>query len=621
MTNKKKTSRQKRTLIGAVCVAAVIMAGSTFAWFTSQDEVTNRLSASAEYGVAIAESFQPPETWVPGQEINKDAGAVNTGNVDAFVRMYLDGSMRLLQQSKSSANSSTNNTMKPMGESFTAPTTAVTDVNLLNANLTYQDAQGNYFRTLDKTQTKNPKSSFSTNNDGYSANEELNNTKTGAYSEVQAMQSGILAYAPANAKYSYVLDEETELEIAVKRTTGTGASATSSYAYEKVQVPAGTLVMVCPDIISGSDKDKAATVSESGVLTPSATAVTVTSTSGATHDYTSTVYVKSQVLGTNVNFVPQNVEYESFTPMSDGLYLFLRNEKNADQEDPEFSGYYADGIGDTDETPATGTYFALNTGVDLVAGATAYRSDYTVKGAETASYNAPVKVTYDNGTDSTKKNIIGVLPSGNLELFNAQYSTVDSPALKWYFDATNKKIYAVYDKATTGTGVQSFDKDNDIVVEILLNSDTSKLVEAGTEPTDAESWAYVAQADTSEAGKQYQLNVAGTNETLKNDATNLKFYYNNDVEAGDSTVKLVDKVKLYEGVTNKAYLAFDFDLNVHLDSVQVTFDENGKELDTAVSASGGAEWKGTADNGGATGARQDDNNKEIAKVTWTATTT
>ena len=92
---------------------------------------------------------------------------------------------------------------------------------------------------------RTPKSSFSTNNDGYSANEELDNTKTGAYSEVQAMQSGILAYAPANAKYSYVLDEETELEIAIKR--GTDDSAT--YAYEKVQVPAGTLVMVCPDII------------------------------------------------------------------------------------------------------------------------------------------------------------------------------------------------------------------------------------------------------------------------------------------------------------------------------------------------------------------------------------
>ena len=117
-----------------------------------QDEVTNRLSASAEYGVAIAESFQPPENWVPGQEINKDAGAVNTGNVDAFVRMYLDGSMRLLQQNKSTALDSA----KVMTTSYTAPTTAVTDVNLLNANLTYQDTQGNYFRTLDKTQTKNP---------------------------------------------------------------------------------------------------------------------------------------------------------------------------------------------------------------------------------------------------------------------------------------------------------------------------------------------------------------------------------------------------------------------------------------------------------------------------------
>lgn len=609
MTNKKKTSRQKRTLIGAVCVAAVIMAGSTFAWFTSQDEVTNRLSASANYGVAIAESFQPPENWVPGQEINKDAGAVNTGNVDAFVRMYLDGSMRLLQQSKSNANASA----KAYGtNSVTVSSlTAVTDVNLLNANLTYQDAEGNYFRTLDKTQTKNPKSSFSTNNDGYSANEELNNTKTGAYSEVQAMQSGILAYAPANAKYSYVLDEETELEIAIKR--GTEGSVT----YEKVQVPAGTLVMVCPDITSGSDKDKAATVSESGVLTPYATAVTVTSTSGATHSYTSTVYVKSQARGTDVAFVPQNVEYESFTPMSDGLYLFLRNEKNADQEDPEFSGYYVDGIDGTNKTPATGTYFALNTGVNLAENATAYRSDYTVKGAETVSYTAPVKVTYDNGTGSTKKNIIGVLPSENLELFNAQYQTIDANKLKFYADAVvttgddanTQNIYAVYD----ADGDTNFNKNKDIIVVIK----TANVVTSVGD--NAETWTSIG---TTNASSQYDLKDKESDSTkIALDATNLKFYYNNDVEAGDSTVKLVDKVTLYSGVTNKAYLAFDFDLNVHLDSVQVTFDENGKELDTAVSASGGAEWKDTATNGGATGARQNDDNKEIIKVTWAATTT
>ena len=526
--------------------------------------------------------------------------------------MYLDGSMRLLQQSKSSANS--NAKAYGNGAVDVSKLTAVKDVNMLNANLTYQDAQGNYFRTLDKTQTKNPMSSFSTNNDGYSGNESLDNTATGAYSEVQAMQSGILAYAPANASYSYVLDEETELEIAVNRPTTEGETTTNHVAYERVQVPAGTLVMV-DATLTDSDATKAATVSSAGILTPSTGKVTVTSTSGATNDYTSTVYVQSQALGEGVAFVPQNIEYESFTPMSDGLYLFLRNEKDADQTDPEFSGYYATGIVTTDDDnetidPSKGTFFALNTGVAAGDGedkAGTYRSDYTVKGATgDGSYAKPVKVTYDGtNTESATlaRNIIGVLPSEYLELFNAQYSTVDSPALKWYFDATNKKIYAVYDKETSGDSVQEFDKDNDIVVEILLNSDTDKLVAAGTAPTDAESWAYVAQDDTSTASEQYKLK--STDETpLKSNASNLKFYYNNDVEAGDSTVKLVDKVKLYEGVTNKAYLAFDFDLNVHLDSVQVTFDENGKELDTAIAASpGSAYWKATKATGGATGAK------------------
>ncbi len=86
---KKKSAREKRVAIASIIVAATIVAGSTFAWFTSQDEVTNRLTAHADYGVSIVEDFKPPEDWVPGQEINKDVSAVNTGNVDAYVRLGL----------------------------------------------------------------------------------------------------------------------------------------------------------------------------------------------------------------------------------------------------------------------------------------------------------------------------------------------------------------------------------------------------------------------------------------------------------------------------------------------------------------------------------------------------
>ena len=90
-TKKKKTPREKRIMIASIIVAGMIVAGSTFAWFTSRDEVTNRLTASAKYGVTITEDFDPPTNWLPGQEVSKDVYAVNTGNVAAFVKMELQG--------------------------------------------------------------------------------------------------------------------------------------------------------------------------------------------------------------------------------------------------------------------------------------------------------------------------------------------------------------------------------------------------------------------------------------------------------------------------------------------------------------------------------------------------
>ncbi len=609
---KKKSARERRVLVASIICAGLIVAGSTFAWFTSTDEVTNRLSASAEYGVAIAESFQPPENWVPGQEINKDASAVNTGNVDAFVRMWLDGNMRLLQQSKTAANTNAKYDTTNSFNTITGALTDVQDVNLTNLNLTRMDTNGNYFRTLDKTQTWNPQSSFDTNDNGYAGNEDGKNTNTGAYSEVQAMQSGILAYAPANASYSYVLDEETELTIAVNRPD---ASSNPVITYEKVQVPAGTLVMVTDEITDSANADHAATVnSTTGAVTPYATGVEVTATSGKKHTYTSTVYVKKEATFT----VPKNVEYESFTPMSDGLYLFLRNEADSDQADPEFSGYYATGIVTTTGSattidPSKGTFYALNTGVVGNGTAPTYRSNYTVKGAETAAYTAPVQITYDNGTGTDKKNIIKVEPTVNLELYTAQYEDVVGDKLVWragVVDQTNKTqtIYAIYDKSANGSGSadNEFSENDDVVVEITL---------ANIDSTAAEAWTSIGNSNTT---SPYTIK---TGLAPNIDASKIKFYYNNDVEAGDTSKKLVDKVKLFDGVTNNAYLAFDFDLNVHLDSVQVTFDENGKEQDTAINTTGGATWKQSATTGGATGARQNDDDKEITLITWTATTT
>lgn len=585
-TEKKQSAKQKKILVASILLAATITVGSTFAWFTSKDEVTNRLSASAEYGVAIAESFQPPENWVPGQEINKDASAVNTGNVDAFVRMWLTGSMRLLQQNTTGSVTTiagySNGTF-----GTAAPTTAVTDSSLLNAGLTLMDDSGNYYKTLSATQAQNAHLTYEGTHEGYP-----DNRKT-AYSEIQSMQSGILAYAPDDAEYTYILNEETELPIYVKIGSNTTAE------YKKISVPAGTLVHVVKD---DPDVAKAATYdTTSGTLTINEKEqVTNASGTGEANKY-DTVYVKAQAHDdNNTFFVPQDIEYETFTPLTDGLYLFLRNENTAYQDDPEFSGYYVTGIAGEGKTPATGTYFALNTDTKRQN-----RSNYTVKGATTAEYDKPVEVTYDDTTNAN--NIVHVKPSKYLELYTAQYSNVND--LKFYADSnTNtQKIYAIYDKDNNTT----FDADKDIAVEINL----ANVVD--TVSTNAETWKPIGATALSTG---YTLGTT----TILNDATNLKFYYNNDVEAGDSTAKLVDKVKLYEGVTNKAYLAFDFDLNVHLDSVQVTFDENGKESDTAIKdVTGGAVWKGeNANDGGATGvATIETNGKEITKIEWKANPT
>ena len=105
MKNSKKN--ETRVLIASLSIAAVAVAGATFAWFTSKDEVTNRLTAKAEYSTSIVEDFEPPFEWVPGQTVNKDVSVVNTGNVDALVGLQISGKFSLIRPAASAAVEST----------------------------------------------------------------------------------------------------------------------------------------------------------------------------------------------------------------------------------------------------------------------------------------------------------------------------------------------------------------------------------------------------------------------------------------------------------------------------------------------------------------------------------
>ena len=91
-SNKKK---RRRVLMASCIMAALIIGGSTFAWFTSRDDVVNKLSATSNYDVVTVEDFTPPSNWVPGQEVDKDVRVTNTGNVDAFVKSTITGDLVL----------------------------------------------------------------------------------------------------------------------------------------------------------------------------------------------------------------------------------------------------------------------------------------------------------------------------------------------------------------------------------------------------------------------------------------------------------------------------------------------------------------------------------------------
>lgn len=454
MTNtKKKSAKEKRILVASIIVAATIVAGSTFAWFTSKDEVTNRLSASAKYDVSIAEDFQPPEEWVPGQTINKDVSAVNTGNVDAFVRMWLEGEMSVMNKVALNNSTAVPATVSA-GLGFTA--TDASD-KMKGLGFAYKD-DSNYYRVLSKTER---------------ANANLNGTddavNDNTYSEVKSVQAGgYLVAAPENAKWTYTVEQQTELTL----------------SDDTVEVVA---------------------------------AGTIVGTTGATG--------AAKIVKGNA---PCVIDSDTFVPETPGLYIFRRNIAlgGANAADTyEYSGYVFDGT----------NYFAL-------ANDTLGKSDYTLPvGAVTVATNTePQKEPLTYNIDNTK-----------IKLYTATEKIIKNDDLTWEYQAATgtapAKLTATYNGGTDGD--TDAKKADDIVIDVALAN-------IGTE------------------GQTWTAKTA--------DGKTATFYYNDDVEAGDSTAQLVDSVTLSDKTTQHAFIAFDFDLNVFLESVQVTMGENGNEKTTPV---------------------------------------
>ena len=541
------------------------------------------MTASANYGVSIAEDFTPPENWVPGQTIDKNVGVVNTGNVDAFVRTWLEGEMKILNQT-STATAAWDGTKFVIDGNdiatvyFNKATGSnigdATDEKFIDLNLTKKHTDNSdvttYFKMLDKIAVDNPK------NSSVSGNQSANPANDTRYSEVQSVQAGgILAYAPDNAEYEYYLNQATEMEVVTDTTT-------SPVTTTMVTVPKGTRVVV------------AVATKASTPATDGRTIATYAGTTGGVN----TVYVPVQASA--ASFKPVNVDTETFKPLTPGLYLFARNKEtsatNPIAPDYEFSGYYYSDYSTVEATPTTfthvakqtkdntsntaivkgdfgeGTYYALRYEQD-----DANRSDYTVSSTNytTAAPASPATELVSKIDEGTGELLL-VAPTGNLALFTASETVVDRDTIVWAFDSANNKITARYaDQNVSST------KD-DIIVDIALSN-------LGT---TGQTWKAIEKTGY----------LTG-------------FYYNDDLEAGDTTAKLVDSVTLNKDVTEKAFMAFDFDLIVKSDSVQVTMAENGNETTVPVEGTSGQfASESTGGVAGATATAQ--SAAEIADIAW-----
>ena len=487
-----KKKNRRAVLVTSCVLAALIVAGSTFAWFSSKDEVTNRLSASANYGVTIAEDFTPPENWIPGQEVDKNVAFVNTGNVDAFVRAWLEGEMKIVNEAEGTAYTSIPDAL-----------TNTDDPKLIALGLTKYTGTGNnkvYYKTLSKTETANPNdNNVGTNNDT------ANNDTT--YSEVKAVQAG-----------------------------GWLAYAGGTFTFEVNQ--------------------------------PS----TYIDTTGAEREYAAGATVTStQLQDTWTQGVGLAIDSDSFRPTEPGLFIFRRNididsNSNADYE---YSGYYFDG---TD-------YYALKC-------ATGNRSDYTLP-------DNALTITYATANDATSE-VAFVEPNANLKLLTASETTLQTDQMRWFVDEANNVISIQYSPDDTWASEDAANFGNDIVIDIQLVNVTRYNTPGNAGNTPSEQWS----AFTSTVGSSKYAT----------------FYYNNDLEDGDTTARLVESVTLNSKVTQNAFYAFDFDLNVFMDSIQVANDATGNETFSTVS--GG--WTTTDSHVTEAKAEAVAGTPEINNIIWTA---
>lgn len=79
---------KKLTAIGGLAALAVV--GGTWAFFTQDTTIHNKLTTDGMYGLNTTEKFNPGSEWAPGTEVEKKITVKNTGTGAVLVRVKMD---------------------------------------------------------------------------------------------------------------------------------------------------------------------------------------------------------------------------------------------------------------------------------------------------------------------------------------------------------------------------------------------------------------------------------------------------------------------------------------------------------------------------------------------------
>lgn len=655
MTKKKRNARERRALVGALCTAAVIVAGSTFAWFTSSDEVTNRLTANADYGVSIVESFTPPANWIPGQNINKDVYAINTGNIPAFVNQDVSGVLTYTVEQKvatpdancvkltadevdvmkagaylagafaqTDGTALTNVTAGNIAEYFNngagtdpkttddfTPTTAGLyffrrSIGVKAADQTetftyqgyYFDGSGNYYKLADIRINEIP---LGKANDGITADGNLTICPTVLYAKEETKTvTPTLRYEAAVTSGENT--HKQRLVATAKTGTATDVNSLNGADVDSKAIAADNALETLNTAKANLDAAKAALDSaSSGYKTAIAT---ITYYAGATNAATITAndlsglesintsapgalsadkVVANGVLRTKIddynsivaatNALTEPAEYGNVSTLEntmsskktamDTALTDFNNKKSAYEQ---AAGYpYTAPI--TNPAPEDSVYVVWTADNAYQTAKAAYetaKAAYDAAKSAADSYDAQ-KANYKAQLDQLKTAIDSDV--ANLKTAITARDNSDPKKATAGTQADYDTKLAAYNTAleTYNTALANYNKAAAEYQAALGNGN------------DLEIYIYLSDAvvtSTTEANKwQLMPIVSGADgDTIAH------FYYTGILEASKSSEKLIDSVELSKDVTQDMYKSFDFDLNVHLDSAQITYADDQKTI-------------------------------------------